>query len=151
MLRSLQSGHRAARRRPKAWIRRRRAQPYLAQFCLLACCAAFAIAACASLLRGHAQSAPGPAPTTAAGTPEKVAGKPVPAAAQQNNPPTANTADETQKQQIAGECADLLKMATDLKSAVDKTTKDTLSVTVIRKAGAIEQLAHKVRTGSSRD
>ncbi len=39
-------------------------------------------------------------------------------------------------------------MATDLKQEVAKTTKDTLSVTVIRKAGEIEQLAHKVRTGN---
>jgi hypothetical protein len=39
-------------------------------------------------------------------------------------------------------------MATDLKSEVDKSTSDTLSITVVRKAGAIEQLAHKVRTGT---
>jgi hypothetical protein len=120
------------------------------QLSLLACCVALAVAA--GLLRGHAQSAAAPAPTTGAGTgtgtPEKPAIAPAPAAGQQEKPPTGNTADETQKQQIASECSDLLKMATDLKSAVDKTTKDTLSVTVVRKASAIEQLAHKVRTGS---
>ena len=71
-----------------------------------------------------------------------------PSAGQQEKPPTGNTADETQKQQVASECADLLKMATDLKSEVGKTTRDTLSVTVVRKASEIEQLAHKVRTGS---
>jgi type VI protein secretion system component VasF len=114
------------------------------QLCLLACCAALGLAVGASLLRGHAQS--GPAPATVA--PEKVASAPAPAAGQQKKPPTGNTTDETQKQQIASECADLLKMATDLKSEVDKTTRDTLSVTVVRKASAIEQLAHKVRTGS---
>jgi hypothetical protein len=151
MLRPMQSWHRAGRGRPKGWMRRRPAQFYLAQLCLLACCAAFAFAAGAGLLRGHAQSAPSPAPTTAAGTPEKVASAPAPAAAQQDKSPPANTADEAGKQEIASECADLLKMATDLKSAVDKTTKDTLSITVVRKAGAIEQLAHKVRTGSTRD
>jgi len=121
------------------------------RLCLLACCVALGLAAGVSLLHGHAQSAPAPAPTTAAGAPEKVASVPAPAAAQQDRPPAPNTSDETQKQEIASECADLLKMATDLKSAVDKTTKDTLSITVVRKAGAIEQLAHKVRTGSSRD
>jgi hypothetical protein len=52
-----------------------------------------------------------------------------------------------QQQEVATEAADLLKMATVLKSEVDKTTKDQLSVTVVRKAGEIEQLAHKVRTG----
>jgi hypothetical protein len=39
-------------------------------------------------------------------------------------------------------------MATDLKAEVDKSNKDTLSVTVVRKAVEIEQLAHKVRTGT---
>jgi hypothetical protein len=135
----MQSWHRAGRGRPKGWIRRRGVE-----LCLLACCVALGLAASAGLLRGHAQSAP--APTTAA--PEKVASAPTPAAGQQEKPPTGNTADEAQKQEIASECADLLKMATDLKSAVDKTTRDTLSVTVVRKAGEIEQLAHKVRTGS---
>jgi type VI protein secretion system component VasF len=75
----------------------------------------------------------------------------VPASAQQEKPPTGNNATDAQKQKIVSECADLLKMATDLKSEVDKTTKDTLSIAVVRKAGAIEQLAHKVRTGSSKD
>ena len=139
------SRHRAGRDRLEGWFRRRGAP-----LCLLACCAALAVAAGAGLLRGHAQSAPTPAPTpgAGAGAPEKVDGASAPAAGQQEKPPTGNTADETQKQQIASECSDLLKMATDLKSEVDKTTRDTLSVTVVRKASAIEQLAHKVRTGS---
>jgi hypothetical protein len=34
-----------------------------------------------------------------------------------------------------------------LKTEVDKSNKDTLSVTVVRKAGEIEQLAHKARVG----
>jgi hypothetical protein len=62
-------------------------------------------------------------------------------------PGNALPGDE-QKQQIASEAADLLKMATALKSEVDRTTKDQLSVSVVRKAGAIEQLAHKVRFGT---
>jgi hypothetical protein len=143
MLRSTQSRHCAGRKRPEGWFLRRGGQ-----LCLLACCAALAIAACAGLLhcdvQGHAQSVP--AGATAA--PEKVASAPVPAAGQQEKPPTGNAADEAQKQQIASECADLLKMAMDLKAEVNKSTKDTLSVTVVRKASEIEQLAHKVRTGS---
>jgi len=39
----------------------------------------------------------------------------------------------------------LLKLATDLKAEVDKTTKDTLSLNVIRKADEIERLAHNVK------
>jgi hypothetical protein len=49
------------------------------------------------------------------------------------------------RKQIAEDSAQLLKMATDLKAEVDKTNKDTLSVSVVRKAGAIERLAHDVR------
>ncbi len=122
------------------WIRRRGVP-----LCLLACCAVGGIAA--GLLRGPAQSAAAQAPATAAGAPEKTDSTPAPAVGQQEKPSAGNNVDDAQKQ-IASECADLLKMATDLKSEVGKTTPDTLSVTVVRKASAIEQLAHKVRTGS---
>jgi hypothetical protein len=37
-------------------------------------------------------------------------------------------------------------LANSLKAEMDKTTRDTLSVAVIRRAGEIEQLAHKMRT-----
>ena len=49
------------------------------------------------------------------------------------------------KKQISDDSARLLKLATDLKAEVDKTTKDTLSISVIRKADAIEKLARNVR------
>jgi hypothetical protein len=39
----------------------------------------------------------------------------------------------------------LLELATDLKAQVDKSTKDTLSVDVIKKADEIEKLAHSVK------
>ena len=39
----------------------------------------------------------------------------------------------------------LLALATDLKAQVDKSTKDTLSVDVIKKAEEIEKLAHSVK------
>jgi len=44
--------------------------------------------------------------------------------------------DDTQK---------LLALATELKTAVDKSTKDTLSLDVIKKADEIEKLAHSVK------
>jgi hypothetical protein len=110
-------------------------------FCVLACCAALAVAAGAGLLRGHAQSTPAP-------TAENSASPATPTAGQPQNPGSGNDSEAARKQEIAGECADLLKMAADLKAEVDKSTKDTLSVTVVRKANEIEQLAHKVRTGS---
>jgi hypothetical protein len=49
------------------------------------------------------------------------------------------------KRQLADESAKLLKLATDLKVEVDKTSKDTLSINVIRKADEIEKLAHDVK------
>lgn len=78
-----------------------------------------------------------------------------------NQPPDANRImlmhqQQTQKQNfeavnaerkkiIADESALLLKLATDLKTEVDKTDKDTLSLTVIRKADVIEKLARDMK------
>ena len=64
-------------------------------------------------------------------------------------PPAQNThfdaANTARQKQLAADSAQLLKLATELKAEVDKTTKDTLSLTVIRKAGQIEKLAHDVK------
>lgn len=49
------------------------------------------------------------------------------------------------KQEISDESARLLTLAEALKSEVDKTSKDMLSVGVVRKAGEIEKLAHTVK------
>jgi hypothetical protein len=54
-------------------------------------------------------------------------------------------ANAERKKQIADDSAKLLKLATELKTEVDKTTKDTLSLNVIRKADEIEKLAHNVK------
>jgi len=110
---------------------------------VLACCAAIAVAA-AGLWCGHAQSAPAPAATA----PQITASAPATHAGQQSNPRTASAEEQAHQQQIARQCADLLKLATDLKAAVDKSTKDQLSVGVVRRAAQIEKLAHKVRTAN---
>jgi hypothetical protein len=60
---------------------------------------------------------------------------------------TPMTPEEKRKQQVADECAYLLKLATDLKTEVDKASKDELSVSVVRKATELEQVAHKVKNG----
>jgi hypothetical protein len=39
----------------------------------------------------------------------------------------------------------LVQLATDLKAQVDKSTKDTLSIQVIKKADEIEKLAHSMK------
>jgi hypothetical protein len=58
---------------------------------------------------------------------------------------SAEAANAERKKRIADESIRLLKLATELKSEVDKTTKDTLSLTVVRKADEIEKLAHNVK------
>jgi len=68
-----------------------------------------------------------------------------PVAAQAAGGQTVDSANGQRKRQIADEGAQLLKLATDLKAEVDKTTKDTLSLAVIRKADEIEKLAHDVK------
>jgi hypothetical protein len=52
--------------------------------------------------------------------------------------------DDRQKRLVA-DTDKLLALATDLKQQVDKSTKDTLSVDVIKKADEIEKLAHSVK------
>lgn len=47
--------------------------------------------------------------------------------------------------QLVDESAQLLALAVALKGEVDKTNKDMLSLNVIRKADAIEKLAHRLR------
>jgi hypothetical protein len=54
-------------------------------------------------------------------------------------------ANSERKKQIAEDSGRLLKLAADLKAEVDKISKDTLSLNVIRKADEIEKLAHNVK------
>ena len=61
---------------------------------------------------------------------------------------TGTNPDELRKQQVALECSQLLQLATDLKAQVEKSRKDELSVSVVRKAVELEQMARKVRTGT---
>jgi len=54
-------------------------------------------------------------------------------------------ANAERKKQIVDDTAKLLKLAADLKAEVAKTDKDTLSLSVIRKADEIERLAHNIK------
>ena len=49
------------------------------------------------------------------------------------------------QKKVSDDTAKLLKMATDLKTEVDKGGKDTLSIDVIRKTEASEKLARNIR------
>ena len=65
------------------------------------------------------------------------------------DPPSAQTAvanvkdNSERKKQIADQTAQLLDMALALKAEVDKTSKDTLSLDVIKKADQIERLGKR--------
>ncbi len=98
-----------------------------------------------------AQSSPAPAEQDAAAAPAQPAAQPATATAptELRVPNPDLTPEEVRKQQVAEQCADLLKLATDLKAQVDKARKDELSVSVVRKATEIEQMAHKVRNGTT--
>src|ERR1700728_3707793 len=60
---------------------------------------------------------------------------------------TADTSKPTtpQQKQLADDTARLLTLANELKAELDKSSKDTLSLSVIKKAEQVEKLAHKVR------
>jgi uncharacterized protein YlxW (UPF0749 family) len=58
--------------------------------------------------------------------------------------PAPQSASARQKK-IAEDSAKLLQMANDLKAEVEKTSKDQMSLEVIRKADEIEKLAHDLK------
>lgn len=64
---------------------------------------------------------------------------------QQTRKDKFEAANAIRRKQISEDAAKLLELATELKSAVDKTDKDTLSIDVIRKADTIERLAKGVK------
>ena len=79
---------------------------------------------------------------------------PKPGAADQedSNPLDVSRAQQQEKlrnndrqKRLVADTDKLLSLATDLKAQVDKSTKDTLSVDVIKKADEIEKLAHSVK------
>ena len=89
-----------------------------------------------------AQADGGPAaadPSPAAPGAEAPKAGPVP------EPESRGAANAGAEDLVSAECADLLKLASSLKAEVDKTTKDELSVSVVRDAGQIEQMARKMR------
>jgi hypothetical protein len=49
------------------------------------------------------------------------------------------------QRQIVSDTQKLVSLANELKTEVDKSTKDTLSIDVIKKADEIEKLAHSVK------
>jgi hypothetical protein len=64
---------------------------------------------------------------------------------QQNKSQNYAAANALRKKQIADDTEKLVKLTADLKAEVDKTSKDTLSLSVMRKADEIERLAHNIK------
>ena len=54
-------------------------------------------------------------------------------------------ANKKRQQDIRDDTEKLFQLATDLKAAVEKSSENTLSLDVIRKAEEVEKLAKKVR------
>jgi hypothetical protein len=70
----------------------------------------------------------------------------VPATAEATADTSTPTTPQTSLQkQLADDTAKLLTLASELKAELDKSSKDKLSLSVIRKAEQVEKLAHKVR------
>lgn len=123
----------------------RTANPTIRKICVAILAAAF----CTNATAQQTQAPEPPSVTqTAAATPQPTAAAPDAAA---NTPsPTANLTPQQlevqkRKTQLAADTAELLKLANELKAEMDKSTKDELSLAVIKKADQVEKLAHKVR------
>ena len=106
----------------------------------------------AALLAGGGVLMLGQSPTNppgAAAKPVQVAANPTPSAELKALQPAApqggDAANSDGSRQLRLEADDLLRMANELMIQMDRTQKDTLSVAVVHKASAIEQLAHKMR------
>ncbi len=126
---------------------RRRSNRLARWLCFVGCIAGLSMVAGVGLIRTHAQeSFPLPAINPPGAKAAAPASSSSPSSAAQSAPQKAGAAaPDPSTTDAAKQCAQLLALATDLKSAVDKTSAGTLSVTVVRKAGEIEQLAHRVR------
>ncbi|WP_263358010.1 hypothetical protein [Acidicapsa ligni] len=60
-------------------------------------------------------------------------------------PVPALTESQKKQAELAADTSQLQVLATELKAEMDKSTKDTLSLSVMRKADEIERLARKIR------
>jgi hypothetical protein len=114
--------------------------------------AALAVLAIAPVLsEGRPQQGPpSPPPNPPGVTPHQIYPTPDAKGMSDGNevqPPRQNDemAAALQKRELVADVSKLLMLAADLKAQVDKSSKDVLSVDVIRKAEAIEKLAHHLR------
>lgn len=113
----------------------------------------FVVAISAALAAGQTPTqAPAAVPAPAQTQAKTPANSPAPAqpaaaakAAQNPGDPAEARPAEARKDQIAADSAKLFELANELKAEMDKSTKDTLSLSVMKKAEEVEKLARKVR------
>jgi hypothetical protein len=104
----------------------------------LACLAVLAFSSfSAAVSQQPAQAAAAPQPAAPAAEPANAAVSP--------DTPKPLPPQTPQQKQLAEDTAKLLILANELKAEMDKSSKDTLSLKVIKKAEQVEKLAHKVR------
>jgi hypothetical protein len=109
----------------------------------LACLAVLTFGAVSSgISQQPAQAAAAESPATSAPTPAKADA--APGGAKPDNTKVSSPQTPQQKQ-LADDTAKLLTLANELKKEMDKSSKDTLSLSVIKKAQEVEKLAHKVQ------
>jgi sRNA-binding protein len=122
----------------------RNRKPYSkARVCGFLWLAAFAFGAVSlAAAQEPAQDGAAQAPVQAPAAQAPAAQTPTQAPADTPKPATPQT---PQQKQLADDTAKLLSLANELKAELDKSNKDTLSLSVIKKAEQVEKLAHKVR------
>ncbi len=104
----------------------------------LACFAAAAFLTCAAQTSRQSPSPSPDKPSAPAEYPQHLGDRQTPK-------PVSNLTRSEREKQITEDNAKLLKLAIDLKAEVDKTSMDTLSLSVVRKADEIEKLARSVK------
>ena len=102
---------------------------------LSAACLAAAIVLAPALLRGAQIQTP----------PSGQQNNPVDVWEEQQRKAMAKKANEERQQEIKKDTEKLLELATELKHQVDKSSENTLSLDVIKKAEQIEKLAKEVK------
>jgi outer membrane murein-binding lipoprotein Lpp len=82
---------------------------------------------------------------TSVGRPDPMYGGPDPETLARMQAQRQRASDDDRHKRLVADTDKLLQLATELKTDVDKSSKDELSVAVINKAAEIEKLSHDVK------
>jgi IS30 family transposase len=98
-----------------------------------------------SRVRPYDRSAVSDRPVTATGPAVRTESRYRRRGSRQDERDLAKKANQARQADLKRDTEKLLKLATELKESVDKTTESTLSLDVIKRAEEIEKLAHSVK------